>query len=346
VTDNGNGISPIVGASEAITRLVDLARRIAPTNLPVLLVGPTGCGKELFAQHIHRWSGRPGAPLAINCAALPEQLVESELFGHDGQAYTGARRAKPGLIELAEHRSFFLDEILSLPLNAQAKLLRVVETGELWRVGETKPRRVDVRYVAAAQEDLHQRVSDGRFRADLLQRLAGIVLRIPPLAERREDVIPLARFFAQKLGRTLEREAELVLADRSWPGNVREVKHTVDRAARLAAEGPISATALVESMTLGISQAEHARTSRDAQISPAEVSLEDLRAVCEACTWNSDRIAGVLGLGRTTLFKLLRAQGVSLRSLRRAARFTSVRERSRTLVHVDALTIGGVGPSA
>jgi transcriptional regulator with PAS, ATPase and Fis domain len=185
----------------------------------------------LFAQHIHAWSGRPGALVDVNCAALPDTLLESELFGHAAGAFTGARRAKPGLIESADGQSCFLDEISSLTLSLQAKLLRALEMQEIRRVGEVVKRRVDVRFIAAAQDDLGARIREGAFRQDLYQRLAGVVVRIPPLAQRLEDLLPLAEHFAIRVGRRLAPDAERVLLAHTWPGNVRELGMVIERAA-------------------------------------------------------------------------------------------------------------------
>jgi len=322
VSGNGQPFEPppIIGDSRAIREAVGLARRIAPSQLSVLLVAPTGCGKELFAHHIHRWSGRPGDLLAINSAALPEHLVEAELFGHDGQACTGARRPKPGLIEVADRRTCFLDEVVSLPALAQAKLLRVVETGEVWRVGETQPRRVDVRFVAAAQEDLDERIADGRVRRDLFQRLAGVVLRIPPLAERPEDVLPLARQYCALMGRELARgvEVEHLLVGHSWPGNVRELRQVVERAALVQWQGAIGAAAVREAIALG-SLGRVPGTNGNGSSGPGdkrESERTNLLAALQANEWHAGRAAATLAMHRATLFRRLKGLGLSLRGLR------------------------------
>ena len=315
---NGD-LPPIIGESRAIREAVALARKIAPTTLPVLLVAPTGCGKELFAQWIHRWSGRHGEVLPINCAALPEHLLESELFGHDGQAYTGARRSKPGLMELAHQGTCLLDEVTSLAAPLQAKMLRVVEMGEVWRVGETKARRIDVRFVAAAQEDLEEQVTDRRFRRDLLQRLAGVVLRLPPLADRPEDILPLSRNIADLTGHTLEASAVPVLLRYSWPGNVRELRKAIERAACLAGNGTLTGAAIAQAIELGAPCSENGAGPTD--IRQAGVlkgnAGEVIVAACEAHGWHAGRTARALGIGRTTLYERLRELGVSLREAKK-----------------------------
>lgn len=249
---DSQSLPPIIGQSQALREVVALARRVAPSDMPVLLVAPTGCGKELFAQYIHRWSGRAADLVDVNCAAIPDALLESELFGHAAGAFTGARRAKPGLLEVADRSSCFLDEISSLPLLLQAKLLRVMDTHEVRRVGELMKRRVDVRFIAAAQDDLAKRVEQGLFRPDLYQRLAGVVIRIPSLGERVEDVVPLARYFAERLHRSLDPSAESVLLEHRWRGNVRELRMSIERAALTEPSGPLGLRAVLPAIAHGL----------------------------------------------------------------------------------------------
>lgn len=288
--------------------------------MPILFVAPTGCGKELLAQHIHQWSRRRGELVDINCAALPEHLIESELFGHDGQAYTGARRAKPGLIEVASGGTLFLDEVGSLPPALQPKLLRVLETGGLRRVGETVKRRIDIRILAAAQDDLLGRWGEGGFRRDLYQRLAGMVLAVPRLAERPEDIVALARYFAGLGGRDLQTDAEVVLLRYDWPGNARELRQVIERAGWLVEGALLPAASIAEAIELG-APPETAVADRDAE----------LARTCADCGWEAKRIMAVLGIRRTTLYYRLRAAGLSLREGRRSLRthqsLTNVHER-------------------
>lgn len=201
----------VVGQSPAFRSALDLTRQFAPTPLPILLIGETGTGKEVFAQEVHGCSGRRGLLVDVNCGALPREMVESLLFGHRRGAFTGALESARGLIEEADAGTLFLDEVLSLPLEAQAKLLRVLETGEIRAVGETSKRRVNLRVVSAAQPSLQAMVEEGEFRPDLLQRLAGVVIRIPSLMERGDDVIRLAEHFAWALDCTLANGVEDVL---------------------------------------------------------------------------------------------------------------------------------------
>jgi len=229
----------IIGQSEAIARLLHELTVVADSELPVLLLGETGVGKELFAHRLHRLSRRRAQPLIhVNCAALPESLAESELFGHARGAFSGALGDRPGRFEAADGGTLFLDEVGELPLSIQAKLLRTLQNGEIQRLGSDRPRRVDVRIIAATNRSLRDHVRDGSFRADLYHRLSVYPIPIPPLRERGNDVLLLA-------GRMLERNrarlglrslrlsgaAEAALRRYPWPGNVRELEHVISRAA-------------------------------------------------------------------------------------------------------------------
>lgn len=308
-----NGHPPIVGRSPAIQRAIALAEQFAPTNVPVLLVGATGTGKELLAQAIHRWSRRDGEMVDVNCAALPRDLVEAELFGHGPRAFTSAREGRAGLIEAADGSTLFLDEVGSLAWEAQGKLLRVLETGELRRVGEIRKRRVNVRVVAAAQDDLPERVKSGAFRLDLYHRLAGLLIELPPLAQRPEDVIPLAQHFAAQQGRVLEAPAAEALTSYSWPGNVRELCRVIERAGYLVDNGTLLAEAVRNAMAMGV---PHVHTI----VPPVTAEVQRLLTTCEQHGWDTRRAADSLGMPRSTLYDRLRAGGVSLRALRKARR--------------------------
>ncbi len=221
------------------SRMLEVARRIrlvAPRSTAVLVQGPTGTGKELVARAVHRLSPRARRPfVALNCAAIPEALLEAELFGHTRGAFTGAVQGRIGRLEAAHGGTLFLDEIGELPLALQAKLLRFVECGELQRVGENEPVRVDVRIVAATHRQLGKMASAGTFRADLYYRLSVFLIQTPALADRRNDITLLAHHALCRLGRnepakTITPEAMVLLLDHSWPGNVRELEHTIERA--------------------------------------------------------------------------------------------------------------------
>ena len=229
----------LIGQSSALKQILQELTVVANSDLPVLLLGETGVGKELFARHLHRSSARAAKPMIyINCAALPESLAESELFGHNKGAFSGAHSERAGRFEAADGGTLFLDEVGELPLAVQAKLLRVLQNGEIQRLGSDKSRQVNVRLVAATNRDLKQQVKSGEFRADLYHRLSVYPLPIPPLRERPEDIPLLAGHFLElnrsRLGLRalrLSEDAELALLSYSWPGNVRELEHVISRAA-------------------------------------------------------------------------------------------------------------------
>lgn len=229
----------IIGQSEPIRKLMQELNVIADANLPVLLLGETGVGKDLFAQHIHRHSKRNHKPMIhVNCAALPENLAESELFGHVKGAFSGAETERPGRFEAANGGTLFLDEVGELSLNIQAKLLRTLQNGEIQRLGADKSKKVDVRIVAATNRDLKASTLDGSFRVDLYHRLSVYPVHIPPLRERGKDILILAGYFLEfnraRLGLRgirLTKEAEQALMSYDWPGNVRELEHIISRAA-------------------------------------------------------------------------------------------------------------------
>ncbi|MFO0567642.1 MAG: sigma 54-interacting transcriptional regulator [Polyangiaceae bacterium] len=288
--------APVV-ASSAMQKTLDLARRAAASTLSVLLLGETGTGKEVVAEVIHRASTRSACPLLkLNCAALPEALLESELFGHERGAFTGAVATKAGLLESAHGGTVFLDEIGELPAPLQAKLLRVLEDRSVRRLGSSHTRTLDVRFVAATHRNLQQVIASGGFREDLFYRLAGVVVTIPPLRERPEDIDRLAAQFASAmandLGRptlTFSRAAEDALRRHAWPGNVRELRNVVERAVVLARGDRVE----VDDLQLTSSAPENAapRNAEHAAI---------LRALAE-CGGNQTRAAQILGISRRTL---------------------------------------------
>ena len=246
----------IVGQSTAITTLLHELQVVSDTDLPVLLLGETGVGKELFAHRLHRLSRRGAKPLVhVNCAALPESLAESELFGHIRGAFSGAMSDRAGRIEAAQGGTLFLDEVGELPLPIQAKLLRTLQNGEIQRLGADRPRKVDVRIIAATNRNLRDLVREGSFRADLYHRLSVYPIPIPPLRDRDGDVVLLAgRFLEQNRARLglrslrLSPDAEMALRRYDWPGNVRELEHVISRAAIKAISRGAARTAIV---TLG-----------------------------------------------------------------------------------------------
>ncbi|NNE07295.1 MAG: sigma-54-dependent Fis family transcriptional regulator, partial [Gemmatimonadetes bacterium] len=243
--------------SPAMRDLIQLARKVAGTDTSVLLLGETGVGKEWLARAIHADGTRPGGSfIAVNCGALPETLLESELFGHEEGAFTGASRPRRGRFELAHKGTIFLDEIAEMPLHLQVKLLRVLQTKTIQRLGSEDEIQTDVRIMAATNRDLEEAVRARQFRPDLYYRLAVVNLRIPPLRERREDIEELAQsyleVYRQQLGRPVHEiraEAMLALIDYSWPGNVRELINVIERAVLLAAENEVGLEDLPRSIT-------------------------------------------------------------------------------------------------
>lgn len=241
------GKSELYGVSSAIQTVRETIARVAPTNATVLITGETGTGKELVARAIHRGSPRANKPfIAVNCAAFTETLLESELFGHEKGAFTGADRARQGLFEAAHEGTLFLDEAGEMSPAAQAKLLRILVDGQLLRVGSTKPRTVNVRVLVATHRDLPQRVRDGLFREDLYYRLAVVPIHIPPLRQRREDIPGLAERFARQTAtelslpsRRLSADAMQSLTQYDFPGNIRELKNLIERAYILSAREEI-----------------------------------------------------------------------------------------------------------
>ncbi|MFO0745538.1 MAG: sigma 54-interacting transcriptional regulator [Myxococcota bacterium] len=253
VVEHKVGDHVLVVAEPVMTALLGLVRRLAQGHLPVLVLGESGVGKEGIAACLHYWSepARAARPfVALNCAALPDELIESELFGHAKGAFTTALTARAGLLETADGGTVFLDEVGDLSLRAQAKLLRAIESGVVRRVGETKDRRVEFRIVAATHRDIESAVQAGAFREDLWFRLAGAIVRVPPLRERPRDLVVLARRFLGELrddgrGRlTLAPDALLALARHTWPGNVRELRHAIEYAATSTPTGVVTAADL------------------------------------------------------------------------------------------------------
>lgn len=243
-------ITGLVGGWQMDLIAADL-ERIAPTQLSCVILGETGTGKEVAARELHRASGRKGSFQAINCAAIPQNLLESELFGYRRGAFSGADRDKPGLIKLADGGTLFLDEIGDMALDAQAKLLRVLQSREVFPLGATAPERVDVRVVCATHRDLHQYVKESKFRGDLYARVSEHVVKLPPLRERKEDIFQLARLFCARHGRpglTFSFSFMVALIHHDWPFNVRELESCVKRAAALAEANVIDVRQLPESI--------------------------------------------------------------------------------------------------
>lgn len=277
-----DGVSRVVAKSRALQRVLDQAQRLALSELPVLVLGPTGVGKELVAELVHAWSPRQGAPfIALSCATLTSNLVMAELFGYEGSAFTGAlSTARAGILESAHRGTVFLDEVGELSRDAQAALLRALETKRIRRVGGTQEIEADVRVVAATCAPLRERVASGTFREDLYYRLAGDVIEIPPLRERPEDVRALAQLFVQQLGagrvRQISPGAQAALLGHSWPGNVRELRQVIQRALTWATSDTLEFEDLPDSVR---SPTPVPRDSGPARVSGQGTLPEQLKAL-------------------------------------------------------------------
>ena len=313
----------LIGVSAAFVEVMKMVGRVAGTNLPVLITGESGTGKEVVARAIHRRSQRASRPfVAVNCGAVPSELIESELFGHVRGAFTGAAFDRPGLWQNADGGTIFLDEITETTPAFQVKLLRALQEGEIRRVGSNHTQRVDVRVIAASNRDVEREMREGRFRQDLLYRLNAVTIHLPPLRERREDVLPLARHFAERAapdGRphvSFSRDAVRLLEAYDWPGNIRELENAVVRAAalcdqsirpedlperiRACAAGPPAATA----------GAASAAAPREETLTLAEVEARHVARVLASTGGNKQQAARVLGVDRTTLQRMLKRHGL------------------------------------
>jgi len=300
----------LIAESAAMRGAVDLIGRVAEHKTTVLITGESGTGKEVIAQAIHRAGPRAAeAFVAINCAAIPENLLESELFGYVRGAFTGAVGDKAGLFEQADGGTLLLDEIGELPLALQAKLLRVLQEGDIRRVGDRKERRVDVRVLAATAKDLAAEVAAGRFREDLFYRLNVVTIQLPPLRERGEDIAPLARHFARQLERRLGRQVALSdaalawLVAQRWPGNVRELEHAIERAAVLSDKQILEpADFRKEPVPSAVSPGEAGEGSGTLREAAEAAERDAIRAALHAAGGNRRETAKRLGVSLRTLF--------------------------------------------
>ncbi|MGA9591567.1 MAG: sigma-54 dependent transcriptional regulator [Candidatus Acidiferrales bacterium] len=301
-----DGRPTMIAESPVMRPVMDLIARVGPSDANILITGEHGTGKEVVARTLYALSSRAGRALVtVNAGGLPEGIFESELFGHVKGAFTDAKSDRVGRFELADGGTLFLDEIANVPMNLQAKLLRALETGELERVGSSTTRRVNTRIISATNADVHKEVAAGRFREDLLFRLNTIEIHLPPLRERKEDILVLAQYFlrqsAQRYRKALEGfepVALQVLLDHPWPGNIRELDHSVERAVLLA-EGP-----LVRASDLGL------RPARDASLKIDEMSIEEVERVLIQKALarhggNVSHASKALGLSRSALYRRL-----------------------------------------
>jgi len=325
-----------VGADDPMAQARDLVLRVAAGTISVLIIGETGVGKELMAETVHRHSPRAAGPFVkLNCAALTESLLESELFGHEKGAFTGATAVKKGLLEAAHGGSVFLDEVGELPLPLQVKLLRAVEERMIRKVGGLEPRPIDVRFIAATNRDLHEEIARGSFREDLYYRLAGATVYIPPLRERTGEIEPLARSFLERAAGELGRQVPALgddalawLLGHAWPGNVRELRNTIERAILLAEGGGIRAEHVATTaahrpaapagyVTPVPPAAPEVATSERSATMKEEVQREveaiERQRILEAldeCAGNQTRAAKLLGMSRRALINRLDAYDI------------------------------------
>lgn len=322
------GRTELFGASPGMAEVREIIARVAPTNATALIVGETGTGKELVARAIHRNSGRAGKPfIAVNCAALPEPLLESQLFGHEKGAFTGADKARHGLFEAADGGTLFLDEAGEMPLALQAKLLRVLMDGEVLRVGATAPRTVDVRLVVATHRDLKQRIAEGAFREDLYYRLAVVPIVIPPLRDRREDLPDLVEYFLDVVASELKVPRKRLcpsalkrLAGYNFPGNVRELRNLIERAYILGRDAELTATDFPIEGPFGTVPADRSTTpycwlhrlpiQHDLRTTLERVEAMLLRHVLEQSEGNQAEAARRLGISRSDMTYKIRKLGL------------------------------------
>jgi two-component system response regulator AtoC len=318
----GSGPAVLI-ESAAMRELYAVAEKAARGMINVLIVGETGAGKEVLAESIHRLSPRRDQPfVCINCAALADSLLESELFGYDKGAFTGAVQAKPGLLEMASAGTLFLDEIGEMSLVLQAKILRAIETREVMRVGATRPRKVDVRFVAATNRDLEEEIAGKRFREDLYFRLNGITLAIPPLRERVEEIAPLAALFLERAARQtalpappLSSEAVAQLRGYEWPGNIRELRNVMERALLLSSGGTITPEHIPLDKLLRARRQPPAPPPAATPPGPVATTMLEIerQAILDAlvrCAGNQTRAAELLGIPRRTFCKRLSAYNI------------------------------------
>jgi len=320
----------IVFVSDAMREVMRLVERVAPSDASVLITGESGTGKELVANAIHRLSLRSeGSFIDLNCAAFQESLLESELFGYEAGAFSGAKGRKLGLWELADNGTIFLDEVTELPPPLQSKLLRAIETNSFYRVGAVRKVQVNVRVVAATNRDVNEVTSDGRFRADLLYRINSFQINLPPLRERPEDIEPIGTHLLKQLAGAnvpeLTPEVLAALKSYSWPGNVRQLRNTLERAVLLANDGRITTAELPPEIVSPASAFRPAAVASDASgaqvattapnVPPPlrEVERQQIIAALEQTGWHRGKTAEMLGISPSTLYRRLRDYNLTKR---------------------------------
>ena len=306
----------VLGHSRGLQQVVQLDRKVAVTDVPVLLTGETGTGKEVFAQAIHNGSARAKQPfVAINCSAFSKELLESEIFGHKAGAFTGALKDKKGLFEEANHGTIFLDEIGEMAYGLQAKLLRVLETGEYIKVGDTKPTKIDVRIVSATNRNLKEEIANSNFREDLYFRLSVFHLHLPPLRERREDIPELAaaflKFFAAKMGKQVKgfaADCQAWMQSYAWPGNVRELRNVIERALIICDD-----YITLDDMPLDFRSSALSGSAADGDdFELAEAEHRHIQRVLQYTKGNKAEAARLLKIGLTTLYRKIEEYGINI----------------------------------
>ena len=305
----------IIGSSNGLKQAVALARKVANTDVPVLLTGETGTGKEVFSHAIHYASPRSQYPImAINCSAFSKDLLESELFGYKAGAFTGAMKEKPGLFEVANHGTVFLDEIGEMAFDLQARLLRVLETGEYIKVGDTKPTKVDVRIISATNRDLKKEIENGHFREDLYFRLSVFQIHLPPLRERKEDIEMLAETFLKGFAAKLKKEikgmtTEVVdiLKGAEWRGNIRELKNVMERSAIVCDE-----EVTVQDLPIDLQCAGMDEEQGKEEFELAVIEQKHITKVLQYTRGNKTEAARLLKIGLATLYRKIEAYHISV----------------------------------
>lgn len=305
----------IIGSSNGLKQAVALARKVADTDVPVLLTGETGTGKEVFSHAIHYASPRSQYPImAINCSAFSKDLLESELFGYKAGAFTGAMKDKPGLFEVANHGTVFLDEIGEMAFDLQARLLRVLETGEYIKVGDTKPTKVDVRIISATSRDLKKEIENGHFREDLYFRLSVFQIHLPPLRERKEDIEMLAETFLKRFSTKLKKEikgmtSEVVdiLKGAEWRGNIRELKNVMERSAIVCDE-----EVTVQDLPIDLQCAGMDEEQGKEEFELAVIEQKHITKVLQYTRGNKTEAARLLKIGLATLYRKIEAYHISV----------------------------------
>ena len=305
----------ILGASGSLRSAVALANKVARTNVPILLTGETGTGKEVFAHAIHEASARHEKPLvSINCSAFSNDLFESELFGHKAGSFTGAVKDKKGLFEVADKGTLFLDEIGEMSFALQAKLLRVLETGEYIKIGDTKPTKVDVRIISATNRDLKREIEKGNFREDLFFRLSVFQIELPPLRERKGDVEVLAstfmKRFAKQLGKNIEGmtpEFIQILNAAEWKGNIRELKNVMERCA-IVCDGRLT----VEDLPIELQQLSGAEGKYTDEFELSTIERKHIYKVLQYTKGNKTEAARLLKIGLATLYRKIETYHITI----------------------------------